>query len=390
MLATSFKDLRIHALGVTQILNWGVLFYTPALLSKPLALKLNVSLAEIYAGFTLTLLVSGLTATITGKMLDRYGGRVMMACGAVMGGVALATQALSQTYVSFLIASLLIGLSMRFTLYEAAFAALVEVFGKNARPAISIVTLHGALASSILWPITHYVNEAYGVTNTLLIFAACIPLISLPLCWYFLPAKSAHGMLEKHESEGIIAPDKRKKAAILFAFSLTLSSFVFGALAIHLITFLEGLGLTLIAAVWLASLKGFAQFGGRLMELLFGQRLPPLAIALIAATCVALSFMALGVKLTLLYVILYGIGQGLLTIIRGAVPLVLFGTKGYGELTGKLNAPSLLISAFSPLLFGIYLEKYGAQNGLFLLLFIAIFATVPFMILLKMTHAPHR
>jgi hypothetical protein len=59
-----FKDSRIHALGLTQILNWGVLFYTPALLSKPLALKLNVSLLEIYAGFTVTQIVYGLSATL--------------------------------------------------------------------------------------------------------------------------------------------------------------------------------------------------------------------------------------------------------------------------------------------------------------------------------------
>jgi MFS family permease len=313
-----------------------------------------------------------------------------MSLGIVFASLALFAQAFAFNYASFIIASIMIGLAMRLTLYDASFAALVEIFGKNARPAISIVTLHGALASSILWPITYYLNTSYGVTTTLALFSISLLFISLPLVWFFMPPKTRHERPEAFHKEGVLPAEKRKKAAWLFAFALTLTSFVFGSLAIHLITFMEGLGVSLVAAVWLASIKGIAQFGGRLVELIWGQKLHPLTIALIAVACVGFSFMALGVHLTLVYVVLYGIGQGLLTIIRGSVPLELFGSKGYGELTGRLTTPSLLIAAFSPLLFGIVLEKYGAYNGLFFLLFISILAIVPFMILLKYSHAPHR
>jgi hypothetical protein len=58
-------------------------------------------------------------------------------------------------------------------------------------------------------------------------------------------------------------------------------------------------------------------------------------------------------------VILYGAGNGLLTIARGTVPLALFGPHGYGERTGLLGAPARATQAFAPLLFGLLLDAIG-------------------------------
>lgn len=232
----------VHALGITQILNWGILFYTPALLSKPIALDTGFSLAFVYG-----------------------------AC---------------------------LGFTERLTLYKAA---LVEMFGG----------------------ITYYLESLFGWRVTLFIFAAVMFLVSLPLHWFFIPAfKDAIVIAHNEDIAHILPEHKRKGAIVLFTLTLTLSSLVF------------------------------------------------------AAFLLVLSFIILGLNGVILYVFFYGAGQGLLTIVRGAVPLALFGRKGYGALSGKILTPSLLISAFTPLGFGLFLEHYGAYNGLIMLLIMSLLALV--------------
>jgi hypothetical protein len=59
------------------------------------------------------------------------------------------------------------------------------------------------------------------------------------------------------------------------------------------------------------------------------------------------------------FAILYGAGNGLLTIARVTVPLAIFGPHSYGERTGLLGAPARAAQAFAPLLFGFLLDEMG-------------------------------
>ena len=59
-----------------------------------------------------------------------------------------------------------------------------------------------------------------------------------------------------------------------------------------------------------------------------------------------------------------GASQGVITIVRGAVPLALFGTQGYGAVLGLIATPILLVNAFSPALFALIVDQVGWQNAL--------------------------
>jgi hypothetical protein len=69
---------------------------------------------------------------------------------------------------------------MRLSLYDAAFAALVQVVPSRGRRAISYLTLFGAFASTVFWVVGHYFNEAVGWRQTLVLFAAINLAICLP------------------------------------------------------------------------------------------------------------------------------------------------------------------------------------------------------------------
>ena len=90
------------------------------------------------------------------------------------------------------------------------------------------------------------------------------------------------------------------------------------------------------------------------------------ATSLVLAALVALLhplgaaiFAVFGPAAVLPFTILYGAGNGLMTIARGTVPLAVFGPHGYGERTGLLGAPSRAAQALAPLLFGLMLNAIG-------------------------------
>ena len=139
----------------------------------------------------------------------------------------------------------------------------------------------------------------------------------------------------------------------LFALIMSLNGFVFGVISIQLVPLLEAAGLAGATAVWVASLKGHGQFAGRLVEIFFGRNLKAMTIARIAIAVVPASlillFLARGdLSQLVAFTLLLGASQGVITIVRGAVPLALFGTKGYGAVLGVIATPILLVNAFSP------------------------------------------
>ena len=153
-------------------------------------------------------------------------------------------------------------------------------------------------------------------------------------------------------------------AMALFALVMSLNGFVFAVVTVQLVPLLEAAGLATAAAVWVASLKGFAQFGGRVVEIVFGRNLHAMTVARIAIGALPVSFALLlaaqgKVYAIVAFTLLMGASQGVITIVRGAVPLALFGTSGYGSVLGMLATPVLIVNAVSPTIFAMIVDRWG-------------------------------
>jgi hypothetical protein len=140
--------------------------------------------------------------------------------------------------------------------------------------------------------------------------------------------------------------------------------FVSTAMAAHLPRLLQAGGASLAAAVAIGALVGPAQVGGRLLEFGVLRHVHPLLSARLAALMhpVGAALLALfGAPLSALFAILHGAGNGILTIAKGTLPLVLFGPQGYGLRQGLLMVPARVAQASAPWLFGLLLDRYGAS-----------------------------
>jgi MFS family permease len=362
----------VLALGITQIIAWGTTLYALGVLGKPIAADTGWSQTLVFGGLTVGLLVSSAISAFVGRFMDRRGGQLTMAAGSILIAIGLVLLAMVQGPYTYLAAWAFLGVAMRLSLYDAAFAALVQVTPSRGRRAISYLTLFGGLASTAFWPIGHALNAAYGWRTTLLIFAAINLAICLPLHWFGLARRETpdHAAQARKTDTAATAEGAhlegaaRRIAMVLFSVIVAASAVVFGALAVHLVPLLEAAGMTAAVAVFVASLKGPAQVAGRIWDLTLARKWHPIDVGRVSVAFMPLSFLVLMLGGTSLYTalaftLLFGISNGLVTIMRGAVPLALFGSKGYGEVLGILATPYLLLAALAPGAFALVVEYYG-------------------------------
>ena len=79
----------VSVLGVTQIIAWGTIFYSPVLTAPLIVAETGWSLSFVMGGFSLGLLIAGLVSPFVGRSIDRYGGHVVMTAGALVSALGL-------------------------------------------------------------------------------------------------------------------------------------------------------------------------------------------------------------------------------------------------------------------------------------------------------------
>lgn len=360
----------VIALGITQITAWGTSYYCLGVLAGPISADTGWDRSLVFFGFTVALLVMGTISTWAGRAIDRHGARNVMCVGTVIVSAGLLALSRVHDPASYLLVWALLGLGMRLCLYDAAFAALVQVIPARGRQAISYLTLFGAFASSVFWVIGHELEIRVGWRDTLAWFALINLLVCLPLNWFGL-ARREVAVSDEAAPAVTATPDgpplqgrMRRIGMVLFAVTMSLNGFVFGVVSVQLVPLLEASGLATATAVWVASTKGFAQFAGRVIEIAFARNVRALSVARVALGVLPVSLVLLllasgNFTALLVFTLLMGGSQGVITIVRGAVPLALFGSQGYGTVLGLIATPVLIVNAAAPTVFALLIGWIG-------------------------------
>jgi predicted MFS family arabinose efflux permease len=363
------RTRTVLTLGTAQTLAWGSTYYLPAILAAPIARDLGISVATVFAAFSAGLAISAFLGPRAGRVIDASGGRLVLALSNVVFAAGLAGLGFADGRWSLFAAWIVIGMGMAGGLYEAAFATLVRLYGRDARNVITGITLIAGFASTVGWPLSTALEAWIGWRGTCFVWAGLHLLLGLPLNWSLprhLPARASHAPapLDAVPAAATMpAPPVPLRSALLLALVFALTWFISTAMAAHLPTLLTATGVSLSMAVTAGALIGPAQVAGRLLEFGVLRRAHPLLSARLAAVTHPLGAAALaifGAPAALLFAILHGAGNGVLTIAKGTLPLALFGPQGYGERQGLLMVPARLAQALAPWLFGLCMERLGA------------------------------
>jgi hypothetical protein len=259
------------------------------------------------------------------------------------------------------IAWAVLGVGIGMGLYDPAFAALTWLYGREARGAITGITLIAGFASTIGWPLSAVFLHESGWRAACLIWAALNLLVACPLNWL---AIRRHGAPPERPQAmtGLSTEEPPRLAMPILAFFFAATWFVQGAMAAHLPGLLQAAGASSTAAIAAAALVGPAQVGARIVEFGLLRSFHPVASARIASVLhpIGAAFLvALGAPGIIAFALLYGAGNGMITIAKGTLPLALFGPQGYGRRSGLLSVPARVLQSSSPFLFGLLLDREG-------------------------------
>ncbi|GEP01526.1 MFS transporter [Methylobacterium haplocladii] len=360
----------ISALGVVEILAWGSSFYLPAVVAGPVAADTGWPLAWVVGGLSIGLLVAAFASPRVGVVIQQRGGRPVLACAAILLAAGHVVLGLAPALPIYLAGWLLLGLGMGCGLYDPAFATLGRLYGAEARPAITTLTLWGGFASTVCWPVSAFLVEHVGWRSTSFAYAGLHLLVTLPLVLGLVPKAPAPDDAKRKTSQEIESLTSRERRAfLLMAGVLILGGTVMALVSVHLITLLQARGVALSAAVSYGALIGPSQVGARVLEMANKGRHHPLWTLTVAMTLVAfgLGILAAGVPPVGVALVLYGAGNGIYSIARGTVPLALFGPARYPELVGRLARPGLIAQALAPSL-GALALAYGGPDSAYVLL----------------------
>ena len=347
----------IPALGAAQIVSWGTLFYHVAVLGKSMRGELGLSASVLFGAYTVGLITSAIMAPMSGRRVDRLGGRVVLSTGSVVASAALATLALSQGAISLVAGYLLSGVAMSMTLYDPAFATLHRLRPTEYRRLVTMLTLFGGFASTVFWPIGSALNESLGWRGALLCFALLHLLVCLPLHILAIPREdpvTPEAMARRPAPSAHAGPKFYWLAA-----SFALASLIFGSVTAHLIEILTGRGISVADAVIVGACIGPMQVAGRILELSIARRTKVVHIAMFSFGLLATAMILLGlvgtggIALGFAFAATYGMGNGIYTILRGVAPAEILEASGMGNLLGRLARIHLPAAALAPFGFAL-------------------------------------
>ncbi|MGI6247040.1 MAG: arsenite efflux MFS transporter ArsK [Pseudochelatococcus sp.] len=389
----------ITALGIAQVIGYGTLYHSFALLAPAMAQGLGWPVEGVFGVLSAALLASGLLAPRAGRWADSIGAGRVMAIGTLASAAALTSCALLPGRAAFVATVTAIEIAAILIQYNTSFSFLVQLDPRSAQRNITYLTLFAGLASTIFWPITTSLHAVLSWRQVYLVFAASHLVICLPLYIWLLAwarrFRAGGGCAEAPREtrpepgpdriDGQLAPEHRATASALMIAGFAFQSFVLSALLIHMLPLLYAIGLQ-SSAVAIGMLVGPAQLLSRTGSMVLGGRLSQSTLAIVSAGLMSGSLLILLALMphiggAVAFAVVFGLGAGLSSIVQGTLPLVLFGSTGYAARAGQITSAKLIVSSASPLIFSLLMERAGvawtlaasaAVGGASVFMFIAI------------------
>lgn len=387
-------DARLVAwLSLAQLISWGSVFYTFALLVEPVERELGFTRAQSSLAFSLALLAEGLLAWPIGRLIDAGRERAVMTGGSVLVVAGLLLHSVVHSLAGFYLTWTLLGVGLGATLYNPVFAVITRRFPFDFRRAIITMTFLGGLASTVFIPLSAWLIAAFGWRHALWVLAAinllvCVPIHAVQLRGAPPPTGAAAGAVR--------SPTEYLRSApfLLIGVFVVCTMGVTAALPAHMIPLLRGNGLPEAWVIAIPASIGAIQVVGRLLLFFFehrfdqhvANRLIPVLIPLGVATLIlgaGQPWAALG------FVLLYGLGNGMLTIVKGTAIAQYVNRDHVASLNGALGLPTALARAVAPMLLGLlWTPQVGYTQGLWLLLVLGMAAVVALLLAQRRSLVP--
>ncbi|MDO8458568.1 MAG: MFS transporter [Burkholderiaceae bacterium] len=369
---TSYQVGLVGWLSLAQLISWGSVFYTFTLIMGPLERELGLSRVESSLAFSLALLAEGLMAYPVGRWIDRGHERAVMTGGSLLAGLCLFAHGWVASKAGLYAVWVGLGFAMAAVLYSPVFAVVTRRFPHDFRRAIITMTFLGGLASTVFIPLTAWLIADLGWRHAMMTLAALHVAVCAPLHGVLLrnaPRRSAaHASPQAHDGRSL-KQHMLSAPFLLIGLFVVLMMSVTVALPAHMVSLLREHGLGEAWVIAIPASIGAIQVLGRLLLFFFerhfdlhlANRLIPclMPLGLVALLAAPWTGSAHG-AVVILFVVLWGIGNGMLTIVKGTAIAEYVNREHVASLNGALGLPLALARSAAPLGLGLL---WSPQSG---------------------------
>ena len=357
----------VAALSVAQLVSWGTIFYGFPLFIAAMEAEFGWSRSLLNGALSFGLLTAGFAAYPVGRIIDAYGGRVVMSAGSALAVLLFVAWAYVRDPVLFYAIWFGLGVAQACTLYTPVFAVLTRLFPDSAKMRITMLTLTGGFASTVFTPLIAWWIESLGWQTALLLMAACNLVFCLPVHALLLRDRAHPQAADTPAQVSDKTPMQRAVRNPVFwglAVCFTFYLLAHAMLIFHFLPMLAEYGVALAMAVAIITVIGPSQVGGRILLLVFGRRIETVTTGYAVMSLFLLAMLLLAIFPSAVPVLfamaaIYGAANGMMTILRGTSVPELLGREGFGAISGALTLPASIAAAIAPSLAALIWQATG-------------------------------
>ncbi|SFC13532.1 Predicted arabinose efflux permease, MFS family [Flexibacter flexilis DSM 6793] len=376
-------------LGFAQVMLWGGSFFLLSILGEPMMHETGWSHEYIYGALSVAILISGLISPFVGQKINFTNKNYILLFAGLVMAAGIATLAFSYNQWVFMLGWVIIGVAMGMGLYDALFASLGKKYGANAKQFIVQITLISGFTTTLVWPTLSFLLTRFGWRDACLMYAAALAVLILPI-HYFTLFHSENKSTQKPQLNS--ETQQPTTAAFLHSsnvYYLLLINFKIGSVLmtgvyIYLIDILTNNHLSVNEAIAVGAMLGPSQVGVRALDMFLAPK-TPIRTAIIAAFAIliGLTILHLNPSVAVIGVVMFGLGNGMRSILRGTLPLWIYGQESYALVIGKLARLPLIAQALTPFFGGLIILHFNTNVFLDILCGLALLNTLPVIILYK-------
>ena len=367
----------------------GVVFYGFTAIFEPIANDMGWSYAQISLAASLRGLELGFLAPVTGILTDRLGPRRLIFGGAVITTLGLFMISRTTSLATFYGAFALIAIGMSATTLTVLMTAIANWFRLKIGIA-SAIAMSGFGFSGLMVPLIVRLIEVYDWRTTMVILAAGMLIIVLPLSFVFRHRPEHYGYLPDGRKEVPVTPGinatqpqtaelniqaRHALKAITFwriALTFLIHAMLISTVITHIMPYLSSIGINRSRASLVAMILPILSVGGRLSFGWLGDKYGrrhtvAAAFAMMTAGLLFFSYVpAVGLWLLIPFLLLFGVGYGGSTATRPSMVAEYFGRANYGTILGLMVGINAVGAIIGPPLAGWVFDTWGSYQGIWL------------------------
>jgi MFS family permease len=387
------------ALAVTETISWGIIYYSINVFVVPMEAELGWTRAQIFGASSLTLLISGLAALVIGRWIDKHGARGLMTFGSTLASLLIMAWAYVDNLQIYYLIWVLLGITAAMVLYDPAFTVVANWFDKRRTVALAIITFAAGLARTIFLPLSDFLMHLVGWREAIFLLGLLMALVNIPLHAFVLRRRPAdlglepdgkiietHANAKPYILQGMSLQETIRGSAFWWL-ALTFAVYLFSSLAIssNFVAFLQDNGYD---GTWAAALSGWIgimQVAGRVIFAPLEARVSAKHVAILSLSVIVIAYLTLIISQSyfavLLFVVLFGLGHGAMTLTRPSIIANYYGTREYGKINSTMSFLTSFAGTLGPVVAGAMHDSFGNYQYLLYLVLalgtVAVFTMLP-------------